>query len=276
MYKDYYKILLGGITMKKMPVLFLGHGNPMIALQDNDLTKNLKSVGEEIISRFGKPKAILAISAHWHTRGSFVGGREYPKQIYDMYHFPKELYEVKYPVKGSIELAKRVIDISNGKVFANNDWGIDHGVWSVMVHMFPKADIPITQLSVNGYHSPEEALETGKDLSILREEGYLIIGSGNVVHNLRNKNQESRTGFTPTEIFDEYIYKAIMQRNNSDVVNYQDHYLSSYAVPTIEHFYPLIYVLGASIDDEAVSFNKSYIMDTISMTSYVFACNCVR
>ena len=262
--------------MKKMPVLFLGHGNPMIALEDNELTNNLKYVGDEIINRFGKPKAILAISAHWHTRGSFVGGREYPKQIYDMYHFPKELYEVEYPVKGSIDLAKTVIEMADGRVFANNDWGIDHGVWSVLVHMFPEADIPITQLSVNGEQSPEEAFEIGKKLSNLRDEGYLIIGSGNVVHNLKNKDQNSKSGFTPTKIFDDYIHQAILNQEVSDVVNYQDHYLANYAVPTVEHFYPLIYVLGAADDDEAVVFNKEYIMNTISMTSYAFGCSCSR
>src|SRR3712207_357277 len=172
------------MNKKKMPVVFAGHGSPMLALENNSITKGLSEIGSKILYKYGKPKAILAISAHWYVEGTFVQTDKEPKQIYDMYGFPKELYEVKYPVKGSKELSLRVQDILGGSVTVNNQWGIDHGVWTVLIHMFPNADIPVVQLSVDAKLPEKEIYDLGKKLESLRSEGYLIFASGNVVHNL--------------------------------------------------------------------------------------------
>ena len=144
----------------KLPSLFVGHGSPMIALEDSQITENFKQIGDYIIDTYGKPKAILAISAHWFTRGSFCQDDENPRQIYDMYGFPQELYEVKYPAKGDKMLAEKIQKLlSDEGIRINNEWGIDHGTWTVLVHMFPKADIPIVQLSVNGLASEDEVYQ---------------------------------------------------------------------------------------------------------------------
>lgn len=170
---------------KKMPVIFSGHGDPMIALRDDEVTRGMRRVGDNVLKQYGKPKAILAISAHWYTKGTFVQTAAEPKQIYDMYGFPKDLYEVKYPAKGCKELSDRVKEILGDSVKVDDSWGIDHGTWTVLVHMFPDADIPVVQLSVDGALDEIGLYEIGWKLAALREEGYLIFGSGNVVHNLR-------------------------------------------------------------------------------------------
>ena len=169
--------------MKKMPVIFAGHGSPMIALEKNDLTRTLSDLGKKVIHDFGRPKAILSLSAHWFTRGSHVESSPSPRQIYDMYGFPKELYEVKYEPKGFRPLTERVLSLLPS-ADVNDDWGIDHGTWTVLTHMFPDVSIPVVQLSIDGKISPKASYEIGKALSPLREEGYLIFGSGNIVHNL--------------------------------------------------------------------------------------------
>ena len=142
--------------MKKMPVVFVGHGDPMIALKINEMTETLKKVGKDIVEKHGEPKAILCISAHWYTKDTFIQSTEIPNQIYDMFGFPDELYEVKYPVKGSKELTKEVEKILGDTVKINDDWGIDHGTWTVFVHMFPEAKIPVVQLSVNANLNTEK------------------------------------------------------------------------------------------------------------------------
>ena len=166
---------------KRMPVIFSGHGSPMIALEQNDITEGMKKIGKKVISEYGKPKAILAVSAHWYTRGTFTQSTKDPSQIYDMYGFPRELYQVKYPVHGDQALTDRIKGLLGNQVSIDDSWGIDHGTWTVLVHMFPKADIPVVQLSVDGTLTSEECFEIGKKLAPLREEGYLIFGSGNIV-----------------------------------------------------------------------------------------------
>ena len=157
--------------MEKMPVIFVGHGDPMIALKINEMTETLKKVGKDIIEKHGEPKAILCISAHWYTKDTFIQGTEIPNQVYDMFGFPNELYEVKYPVKGSKELTKDVEKILGNEVKINDDWGIDHGTWTVLVHMFPEAKIPVVQLSVSANLSAEKAYKLGEKLAKLREKG---------------------------------------------------------------------------------------------------------
>ena len=255
---------------RRMPVIFSGHGSPMLALEHNDVTGTLQKVGEEFIDKYGKPKAILAISAHWYTDGTFVQRAETPKQVYDMYGFPEELYQVKYPVKGYRELTEEVENLLGKSVTVNDGWGIDHGTWTVLVHMFPKADIPVVQLSVNGRLSAEESAELGRALIPLRDAGYPIFGSGNVVHNLRRVEWDNEGGSPACERFNRYITEAVLSGDREKVLNYGNHPDASYAVPTPDHYLPLCYCLGAAGGDKARAFNNVCSLGAIAMTGYVF------
>lgn len=256
--------------MSKMPVVFSGHGDPMIALRKDHVTEGMKAVGEKILKEYGKPKAILAISAHWYTKGTFVQTAAEPKQIYDMYGFPKELYEVKYPVTGHKELSDCVISLLGEDVKVNDDWGIDHGTWTVLVHMFPDADIPVVQLSVDGTISKEKMLEIGKKLAVLRDEGFLIFGSGNVVHNLRRVEWDNPDGTEMTYRFNQYIIDSVMAGETEKAVHYEDGSDAVYAVPTPEHYLPLIYCLGAADGSKAGVFNNICNLGSMAMTGFVF------
>lgn len=255
----------------KMHVIFVGHGSPMIAIQDNDITRKFKDIGDKIINKYDKPSAILMVSAHWFTDGNLIQSVEKPKQIFDMYGFPKELYEVKYEAKGNLELTKKVLGILGDDISVNNDWGIDHGAWSVLIHMFPKADIPVVQLSVNKNLSEDEIFNLGKKLSILSDDGYLIIGSGNVVHNLAMVEWDNEFGSIYADEFDEEVKKNILSEDYIEVINgvkQKKNY--NYAVPTKEHFYPLLYILGASAGRRVTIFNNIRDLGSISMTSHLF------
>ena len=256
--------------MKKMPVVFVGHGDPMIALKINEMTETLKKVGKDIIEKYGEPKAILCISAHWYTKDTFIQSTEIPNQIYDMFGFPNELYEVKYPVKGSKELTKDVEKILGNEVKINDDWGIDHGTWTVFVHMFPEAKIPVVQLSVDANLSANKAYKLGEKLAKLREKGYLIVGSGNIVHNLRKIEWDNPKGTQEADKFDRYILENISKREDEKVIKYEEHEYSNYAVPTPDHFMPILYILGASQGEKPYIFNEMRELGSLSMTSYIF------
>jgi 4,5-DOPA dioxygenase extradiol len=254
----------------KMPVIFSGHGSPMIALEDNELTKKMNEAGDTVIEMHGKPKAILSVSAHWYTHGTLVQKEENPGQIYDMYGFPKELYDVKYPVKRSEELSDSVLTLLKDKVSVNNSWGIDHGTWTVLVHMFPKHDIPVVQLSVNGDLKAEDHYEIGKKLSALREEGYLIFASGNVVHNLGRVEWDNPNGTKQADAFDAWIKDAVLNHRTDDLIHYEKHPDSRYAVPTPDHYLPLLYAYGAGEGDAVQVFNNIRNLGSMAMTGYVF------
>jgi len=256
--------------MKKMPVVFVGHGDPMIALKINEMTETLKKIGKNIIEKHGEPKAILCISAHWYTKDTFIQSTEIPNQVYDMFGFPNELYEVKYPVKGSKELTKDVEKILGNEVKINDDWGIDHGTWTVFVHMFPEAKIPVVQLSVNANLNTEKTYKLGEKLAKLREKGYLIVGSGNIVHNLRKIEWDNPKGSQEADKFDRYILDNIIKREDEKVIKYEEHEYSNYAVPTPDHFMPILYILGASQGEKPYIFNEVRELGSLSMTSYVF------
>ena len=256
--------------MKKMPVVFVGHGDPMIALKINEMTETLKKIGKDIIEKHGEPKAILCISAHWYTKDTFIQSTEIPNQIYDMFGFPNELYEVKYPVKGSKELTKDVEKILGNEVKINDDWGIDHGTWTVFVHMFPEAKIPVVQLSVNANLNTEKTYKLGEKLAKLREKGYLIVGSGNIVHNLRKIEWNNSKGTQEADKFDRYILDNISKREDEKVIKYEEHEYSNYAVPTPDHFMPILYILGASQGEKPYIFNEMRELGSLSMTSYAF------
>ncbi len=254
--------------MKKMPVLFVGHGSPMNAIEDNAYSRAWISLGKTL----EKPKAILSVSAHWFTRGTKVNDSLQPAMIYDMYGFPDELYQLKYPVAGSSELAYRVRNLVGDMVSIDNNWGIDHGSWSVLHRIFPKADIPVVQLSVNAALSPAEHFAIGRKLQPLREEGVLIIGSGNIVHNLARVDWRMNDGQLWAQEFDQYIYRAILSGTYDDVIDYtQAGESARLAVPSMDHFSPLLYILGAIDENDSVSvFNNDCTLGSMSMTSYLF------
>lgn len=256
--------------MKRMPAIFVGHGSPMIALDHNELTETYRKLGQEVLEKFGRPKAILMISAHWYTRGTLVQSAAKPRQVYDMYGFPEELYQLKYEPAGDADLTKEVQHILGDAVEIDDDWGIDHGTWSVLVHIFPKADIPVVQLSVNGLLSDEESYALGEKLAQLRDEGYLLMASGNVVHNLRAVEWENENGSPAADRFDAYIKEAIEKRDDDKVIFYHQHPDASYAVPTPDHYLPLLYILGASKGEKPYVFNNVRNLGSMALTGYAF------
>lgn len=252
---------------EKMPVLFVGHGSPMNAIEDNDLTQTMKGIGR----RLPTPKGVLCISAHWFTPGVYVQSDPEPKQVYDFYGFPKELYELKYPAKGSKALTDRVLELLPGTLSVDDSWGIDHGTWSVLVHLFPDASVPVVQLSVDREAEPEDLFEIGKKLRPLSKEGWLILGSGNILHNLRTVIWNMVEATPEGTQFDLWVKDAVELKMHEALLRYKDHPSSEYAVPTPDHFYPLYYVLGASEPDSEIEvFNEVRMMGSLSMTSYIF------
>ncbi|MBN7771762.1 4,5-DOPA dioxygenase extradiol [Clostridium aminobutyricum] len=253
---------------KRMPILFIGHGSPMNAIETNEFTKNWT----EIAKRIPRPEAILAISAHWFTDGTRIQDDEYPKVIYDMYGFPDELYRMEYKPSGAPALAHLTKDLIHEEVQIDNSWGIDHGAWSVLCHMYPEANIPLYQLSVDQSAEAQTHFELGKQIRSLREQGVLIIASGNVVHNLSKINWNMQGGYAWAEEFDEYIKQKIIKRQYEDVIHYKmAGKCSELAFYTPEHFYPLLYILGASDEKDKLSiYNDDCIMGSLSMTCYLF------
>jgi 4,5-DOPA dioxygenase extradiol len=249
----------------KMPVLFVGHGSPMNAIEDNEFTRAWRALGQEI----PRPRAILAISAHWYTADTRVNTDEAPRQIYDMYGFPDKLYRKKYETHGAPEVAEQVRALLP-EARIDNGWGIDHGTWSVLCHMYPDADIPVTQLSID-YNLPAEAhYRVGRSLAPLRESGVLILGSGNVVHDLRRVSWDMEGGFPWAEDFDEYIHDRVLSDRPDDVVHFERAGRSAReAFPTPDHYYPLLYALGAREPGEgAQAFCKKRVLGSVSMTGY--------
>ena len=253
----------------RMPVLFIGHGSPMNAIEDNEFSRAWTALGKTL----EKPKAILSISAHWFTRGTKVNDSPTPAMIYDMYGFPDELYALKYPTPGSPELAYRTRDLVGDFVTIDNNWGIDHGTWSVLHRVFPGADIPVVQLSVNATLTPAEHYEIGKKLRSLRDEGVLIFGSGNVVHNLARVDWRMNDGQPWAQEFDQYIHRAVTSGRHQDVIDFaNDGEPAQLSVPSIDHFAPLLYVLGASdANDQVRVINADCTLGSMSMTSYLFS-----
>lgn len=252
----------------KMPVLFVGHGSPMNAIEDNTFT----SVWREIGKKLPKPKAILAISAHWYTDGTLTNDAEQPEMIYDMYGFPDTLYALKYPAKGSKTLAEDVVKLLGPDVRVDNNWGIDHGTWSVLVKMFPEADIPVVQLSINHIAPAQAHFDLGLKLRTLRDQGVLILASGNIVHNLALINWDMPAGYPWAHEFDDYIKKHILDRNYQAAIDYRAAgACSEKAFYTPDHYYPLLYALGAASDEDAIEvFNDCCLMGAMSMTGYLF------
>ena len=253
--------------MSETPVLFIGHGSPMNAIEENRFTK----AWAEIAAKIPKPEAILCISAHWTTDGSRVSDDPQPKTVYDMYGFPQALYEVKYTPPGAPNLAHMVRDLAP-EVQIDNSWGIDHGTWSVLHVMYPEADIPLIQLSVSLNGDRKYHFELGQKLKSLREKGVLIMGSGNVVHNLGRVNWDMNGGYDWAVEFDGYIKNNIASREFKNVIDYKKAGKSALeAFYTTEHFDPLLYVLGASDEKDSLRiFNNECALGSLSMTGYLF------
>lgn len=253
----------------QMPLLFVGHGSPMNAIENNAHTQAWAAMA----AKMPKPKAILAVSAHWYTKGTRIMDEAHPKIIYDMHGFPDALYQVQYTPKGSPEFAALTRSLIKRQVTVDNAWGLDHGTWSVLCHMFPEQDIPVFQLSVDRDAPAAEHFQIGKELSALREQGILIFASGNVVHNLSRINWQMEGGYPWAEAFDTYIQEKILQKHYPDVIDYQRAgKCAELAFFSPDHFYPLLYILGASKpQDEVTIFNAACTLGALSMTSYLFA-----
>ena len=254
--------------MERLPVLFAGHGSPMNAIENNSFTAVWHSLGQQM----PRPRAILSISAHWYVPGSRVNDDPSPRTIYDMYGFPPELYAKTYPAAGSPALAARVQELLGSAVQTDNTWGIDHGSWSVLTHMYPAADIPVVQLSVDRTASPRRQYELGQALRPLRDEGVLILGSGNVVHNLAHVRWDMQGGYPLAQQFDDTIKEAVLRGDIDKVLQYDRlGEAAALAVPMPDHYAPLLYTLGACTGGEQVTvFNPVCVMGSLSMTGYLF------
>jgi 4,5-DOPA dioxygenase extradiol len=246
----------------KMPVLFVGHGSPMAAVEDTPITRAWRDLGR----RLPRPRAILAISAHWETKGTLVTAAQAPRTIHDFYNFPPELYAIEYPAPGDPALAKR-IEAMLPRARADLDgWGLDHGVWSVLRHAYPKADIPVLQLSMDVRLTPQGHYDLGRALRPLREQGVLILGAGNVVHNLR----AYRPGATYpwAQRFSDAVKAKIAAGDAAALIDYPaldpDALL---AAPEPDHYLPLLYVLGAAEAGERIEFLTDEVNSSLSMLS---------
>ena len=235
-----------------IPAVFFGHGSPMNALARNEYSEAWKRVGESL----PRPRAVLAVSAHWYTRGTLVTADERPKTVHDFYGFPKALFDVEYPAPGDPALVERVRELlAPVAVRPDRSWGLDHGTWSVLVHVYPKADVPVLQLSIDATQPPQFHYDLGRKLAALRDEGVLLAGFGNVVHNLQAmRRTEDAAPFDWAARFESAIRKALIERDHDALVHWErlgdDARLS---VPTPEHYLPLLYVAGAQRDREKVS-----------------------
>ena len=252
-----------------MPVIFVGHGSPMNAIEENEFTAGWR----EISAAVPKPTAILAISAHWVTDHTRVMTQKNPKTIHDFYGFPQELNQVQYNAPGAPELAAQTKKLVGNDCVEDQTWGIDHGTWSVLRKMYPDADIPVCQMSINRQLSMKEMFETGEKLKSLREQNVLIFGSGNVVHNLGLIDFSAEGGFAWADEFDEYIRSSIVAKDFDAVIDYRKAgACARNAFPTPEHFDPLLYVLGASDKKDRIRVvNNARTVGSLSMTSYVFS-----
>lgn len=255
---------------EKMPVLFIGHGSPMNGIEDNEFSRTWAKMGQEI----ARPKAVIVISAHWLTRGTHITAMDFPKTIHDFGGFPQALFEVQYPAPGNPELAAQAAKlVASTNVGLDHDWGLDHGTWTVVRHMYPDADIPVLQLSIDYGKPAEYHYNLAKELYSLRKKGVLIIGSGNMVHNLRmidwHKLREPEYGYDWAIEMNAVFKQNINNANHKALINYHSlNKASLLAIPTPDHYYPLIYSLAFQDDNDTVAFfNDKLVGGSLNMTS---------
>lgn len=253
----------------RMPVLFVGHGNPMNAITENEFVTGFR----EMAKTLPRPNAILCISAHWETRGTQVTAMEHPKTIHDFGGFPRELFEVQYPAPGSPELAKQTKDLlAPTDVTLDTRWGLDHGAWSVIRHFYPNADIPVVEMSLDVTQQPQAHYDLGKQLAALREKGVLIIGSGNMVHNLRMvawNRLDEKYAYDWALDASETMKRYILAGDHRPLIDFRSRGQAfDLAIPTPEHYLPLLYVLALQQKDEQAGlFNDSPVGGSLTMTS---------
>jgi 4,5-DOPA dioxygenase extradiol len=257
--------------VEKMPVLFLGHGSPMNAIDENEFVEGWRETGRSI----PKPRAVLCVSAHWETRGTFVTAMEKPATIHDFGGFPKALYDVQYPAPGSPALARETkLIITRPEVGLDEKWGLDHGCWSVIKHLYPEADVPVVQLSLDYYQSPQYHYELAKELLSLRTRGVLIVGSGNMVHNLGmvawDRLNDNDYGYDWAIEAKEKMKEFVLEGDHRSLINYKSQGRAfSLSVPTPEHFLPLLYALAVKEENEKVTiFNDKCVAGSLAMTSF--------
>ncbi|MCX6138591.1 MAG: 4,5-DOPA dioxygenase extradiol [Ignavibacteriales bacterium] len=241
-------------TTDRMPAYFLGHGNPMNALADNAFTRSLAALGS---SFHHPPNAILVVSAHWLTRGTRIAVTEIPETIHDFTGFPPELYRVRYPAPGAPVVAREALALLTQFAAAEDSrWGLDHGAWSVLRHMFPDASVPVFQMSIDAHREPRYHYELAKQLTPLRSHGVVIIGSGNIVHNLSQVDLSNGAAAAPWAIeFDEDVRKSLTRRDDESLIDYERFGAAArLSVPTNDHYLPLLFTLGAAAKDEDVQF----------------------
>jgi 4,5-DOPA dioxygenase extradiol len=269
-YNEINQLMSFGENTPRMPVLFIGHGSPMNAIEENEFVEAWRKLGKTL----PRPKAILCVSAHWETKGTFVTAVQKPETIHDFGGFPKALYEVQYPAPGSPELARETKrTITKTTVGLDEKWGLDHGAWSVISRIYPEANIPVIEMSLDYSQGPLYHYELGKQLGALRNKGVLIIGSGNLVHNLRmvawDKMNEPEYGFDWAIQANDKFKQLIQSGNHKDLINYNDLGREvQLAVPTPDHYLPLLYTLALKEENEIVSFfNDKPVMGSLTMTS---------
>jgi 4,5-DOPA dioxygenase extradiol len=248
-----------------MPVLFLGHGSPMNAIEDNDFRRSWQALGK----RLRRPKSILCVSAHWETRGVYVTGSEHPETIHDFNGFPRALFDVRYPAPGNPELARRVAELLDPvRVHIDPNRGLDHGAWSVLQPLFPAADIPVVQLSLSVLQPGAWHYDLARALGPLRDEGVLVVASGNIVHNLRLFKYKDTAPLDWAQRFDEDVAEHIATGHHEGLLGYET--LGSdalLAIPTPEHYLPLLYALGMQREDDPVEFFNDEVRSAMSMRS---------
>ena len=255
---------------EKMPVLFLGHGSPMNAIEENEFVRGFRNVGKDL----PKPKAILVISAHWETKGTFVTAMDKPETIHDFGGFPKALFDFQYPAPGSPELANETKSIiTKTEVGLDKTWGLDHGAWSVVTHLYPKADVPVIQMSIDYSKGAQYHYELAKELASLRNKGVLIVGSGNMVHNLGlvawDKLNTDAYAYDWAIEASEKMKKFILSDDHQSLINFKSQGKAfDLAIPSPEHYLPLIYTLALKDNNEKITlFNDKAVAGSLTMTS---------
>jgi len=257
-------------STEQMPVLFVGHGSPMNAIDENEFVTGWRTIGKSL----PKPNAILCVSAHWETRGTFVTAMEKPVTIHDFGGFPKALFDVQYPAPGSPELAKETKSIlKKTEVGLDEKWGLDHGAWSVIKRLYPEANIPVIEMSLDYYQTPQYHYDLARELAGLRKKGILIIGSGNMVHNLGLVDWDklnAEYGYDWAIEANEKMKKFILNGDHQQLINYKLQGKSfELAIPTPEHYLPMLYALALKEENEKVTlFNDKPVAGSLSMTSF--------
>lgn len=284
---EFIKILIGGASMTslqpfydwskelkeediKLPTLFIGHGSPMNGIENNEFSQTWKNFGKEI----PKPKAVLVISAHWLTNGTKITAMENPKTLHDFGGFPQALFDVQYPAKGDPKLAIETSKlITSTQVELDHEWGLDHGTWTVVKHMYPDADIPVLQLSIDFNKPAQYHYDLAKQLASLRKKGVLLIGSGNMVHNLRmiawDKLNESNYGYDWAIEMNSIFKDKIQSGDVKSLIAYEKlGTAAQLAIPTPDHYFPLLYNLGLQDENDAIHFfNDKSVGGSLTMTS---------